>query len=202
MDEKWRAAQEWELEWWGNCVNTYGEEEKHILYADRMGLEFMPRALGYSSIDLGNRSVIDLGAGPCSLLLRCSGWHTALVIDPLMDRFPVWVRERYIAAGIRYGNVPGEKEEFAIGWDEVWIYNVLQHVQDPALVVSNARAAAGLVRVFEWIDTGVDEAHLHVLTRESLDEWLGGEGQVEEFDGEAHCYGRAYYGVFQGSDNA
>ena len=28
MITEWKKAAEWEREWWGNCVNTLGEEMK------------------------------------------------------------------------------------------------------------------------------------------------------------------------------
>ena len=35
----WDDDQQWESEWWGNCVNTYAEETKQLTYAEKMGLE-------------------------------------------------------------------------------------------------------------------------------------------------------------------
>jgi hypothetical protein len=80
--------------------------------------------------------------------------------------------------------------------DEVWIYNVLQHTQDPALVIENAKAAGEIIRIFEWINTRVNVGHPHSFTEESLNELLGGYGKVETLNGQANCYGDCYYGIF------
>jgi len=32
----WQKAQRWEKDWWGNCTNTFGEETKQLLYANRI----------------------------------------------------------------------------------------------------------------------------------------------------------------------
>lgn len=189
----WKRAQEWEGAWWGNCVNTYGEEFKQLLYAEKMGLEAFHNGKSPYNFDLGGVSVLDIGGGPASLLLKCVNFSRALVVDPLV--VPGWVGERYKLAGIEFlqGRAEDLDEE---GWDECWIYNVLQHVESLRRVVKRARRAASLIRIFEWLDTPMNEGHLHTLTEDLLNEWLGGEGKVEQFSGRNTCVGKAYYGIF------
>lgn len=188
-------AQNWEREWWGDCLNTYGEEEKQIVYAQRMGLEFFHDGKAPYNIDLGGRSVVDIGGGPCSLLLKCINGGQSAVIDP--QAIPIWANGRYLASErIIYYRRPFEEITFSdIFWDEAWMYNVLQHVQDPQLVIQNARRVSDLIRVFEWIDTPMNVGHIHTLNEDTLNEWLDGEGKVEEINTPT-CRGRAYYGIF------
>ena len=220
---KWTEAQEWEQDWWGTCCNVLGEEMKQLLYANRMGLDVFKFHDGKSpyNFDLGGISVVDIGGGPCSLLLKCVNFSRAKVIDPL--EFPAWVLARYEAAGIEFERMRGEGlDVFGSGaisrlasWDAErhWtapdvggkfdlalIYNVLQHVEHPQLVIEGARAKADLIRIFEWISTPVNVGHLHTLTEGKLNEWLGGEGKVETLTGQAYCWGRCYYGVFCSRD--
>jgi len=35
----WQDDNEWERNWWGNCINTYWEETKQCIYASKMGLK-------------------------------------------------------------------------------------------------------------------------------------------------------------------
>jgi len=189
----WKEAQEWEEDWWGNCQNTYGEEEKQLLYANRMGLKLFHNGKSPYNIDLGGKDVLDIGGGPASLLLKCVNFSTAMVIDPL--RMPPWVLARYTTANILFGGLPGEEIQEG-GWDEVWIYNVLQHSQNPATIIRQAQAAADVIRIFEWIDTEINIGHPHSLTEEKLNEWLGGEGKVEILNGQANCYGKCFHGIF------
>ncbi len=102
-------------------------------------------------------------------------------------------RIKKIATEVVYGEKITE-----LGWDEAWIYNVLQHTEDPEQVIGNARRAAMTVRLFEWIDIPPHEGHPHMLTEESLSGWLGHPGQVGELR-ESGCFGRAFYGVFKTS---
>jgi hypothetical protein len=195
----WVEAQKWETDWWGDCVNTYGEEEKQLLYANRMGLQMFHNKKSPYNINLGRTSVIDIGGGPVSLLLKCVNGSGLIVVEPMV--MPGWVTERYAEASIVVRQGPGEElspDEFD-QIDEAWIYNVLQHTQDPERVIENARKIAKIVRLFEWIDTPANVGHPHSLSQAKLDEWLGGFGKVEELTGQANCFGNCYYGIFVGS---
>ena len=199
---KWSEAQVWESDWWGDCANTYGEEEKQWEYAKRMGLEhrmWHNRKSPYN-IDMAGRSVLDIGGGPCSLLLKCTNVK-GKVVDPLV--VPEWVAKRYDLAGIAYSPFPGE-DILETGWDEIWIYNCLQHTRSPRKVIRRAFDALKnapnvdqpCIRLFEWVQTGKNVGHPHAFTAEVLDKWLGGQGKVETLDGQSGLYGACYYGIF------
>jgi 2-polyprenyl-3-methyl-5-hydroxy-6-metoxy-1,4-benzoquinol methylase len=192
---EWTEAQEFERSWWGNCVNTYTEEVKQLTYGYKMGLTAGHDAGRWPVYDLGGRRILDIGGGPVSMLLKSVNYGPAsIVADPC--GYPSWVRERYQAVGIGLLQKRGEDLTMPTQFDEVWIYNVLQHTQDPALIVENARKAAPIIRLFEWIDMAPCEGHPQMLLEDELNKWLGGSGTTE-FLNENGCYGRAYYGVFQ-----
>jgi hypothetical protein len=102
---------------------------------------------------------------------------------------------RYFAKNIEVEVIPGE-DAVEYGWDEVWIYNCMQHAIDPKLIIDNAKKAAPVLRLFEWIDIPAHDGHPHELTEANLDEWIGAKGNVIQL-AESGCYGKAYYGVFQ-----
>jgi hypothetical protein len=149
------------------------------------------------TFDIGSRSVVDIGGGPVSLLLKCVNLGRCDVLDP--GGFPAWVSDRYSAHQVTLISVPGETDVAALdgSYDEAWVYNVLQHVDDPAKVIENARRWASTIRIFEWIDVPPYPGHPHMLTRELLDEWLDGHGYVAQLD-ERGCVGTAYSGIFRG----
>lgn len=191
---KWKQAQEWERSWWGNCQNTLAEQLKELVYVEKMGLHFsLDRRKGTPyEIDMEGVSVLDVGGGPISILLMCKNVK-GKIIEPL--EYPSWVYERYKTANLKYEVIKAEdmKEE---DWDEVWIYNVLQHVEDPRKVIENSKKAGDLIRIFEWIDIMPSSGHIHTLTEKKLNEWLEGEGKTEIFHGENGLGGKAYYGIF------
>jgi 2-polyprenyl-3-methyl-5-hydroxy-6-metoxy-1,4-benzoquinol methylase len=182
---------EWERQWWGTCQNTLGEEIKQLVYAKKIGLKlFHDTKTPYNFTVVGN--ILDIGGGPVSMLLKCP--HAkGVVVDPC--EYPYWIEERYKCAGIKYEKKRGEDVDEVGVYDEVWIYNVLQHVDDPEKIVKNAKKAGKLIRIFEWIGIQPCEGHPHMLTEEGLNKWLGGYGKVEALN-EQGCRGEAYYGVF------
>jgi SAM-dependent methyltransferase len=193
----WEDEQKWEKDWWGNCINSYGEQTKQRSYAPLMGLEELGDARYAFYYDLDGASVLDIGCGPVSLLLKCINFSRAVAIDPV--DLPVYVKERYKAADIEYYQLKGEDLDIADpekfdAFDEVWIYNVLQHVDDPGKIVQNARRISKIVRVFEWLEIGKAPGHPHNLLEPQMNEWFGGEGKVN-----ANVpRGKEYYGIFLG----
>lgn len=185
-----------EAAFWGDCGNTYHEEQKQIAYATRMGLRPEWGGAHPPTFDLGGRSVMDMGGGPVSLLLKCVNRGGCVVIDP--GKFPAWVAARYEHCGIMFWNGKAEEldVEGAAHFDETWIYNALQHVDDPAKVIANARALTDTIRIFEWVDVPAYDGHPHELTTDFLNECLGAEGYTVHVD-ESGAVGRAYYGVFR-----
>lgn len=189
----WTENQSFEAGWWGDCRNTYGEESKQLTYARAMGLIQTPHNGTPHSFDMENKSIIDIGGGPVSLLLKCRRVKRAKVVEPC--KYPAWVWARYAAAGIEVSRVMGEEVQDA-GFDEAWIYNVLQHVEDPEKIIKNALRAAKVLRIFEWINVPPHEGHPHELKAEILDKWIGGAGYVGKLVNENGCTGDYYAGVF------
>lgn len=185
---------DYELDFWGTCANTWHEEEKQFAYASRMGLLALWRGAHPPVFDIGGRSVVDVGGGPVSLLLKCQNKGRAVVVDP--SAFPEWVLARYSHCDIEYWRMEGESPSFSgYTFDEVWIYNTLQHVVDPIKVIENAKDIAKTLRIFEWIDIEPYDGHPHLLTELLLDEAIGSKGFTSRVD-ERGAVGRAYYGVF------
>jgi 2-polyprenyl-3-methyl-5-hydroxy-6-metoxy-1,4-benzoquinol methylase len=195
----WTEHQEWEKEWHSNCVNSLNEELKQLVYARKMGLKQTHNNKTPYIFKLGGISVLDIGGGPYSLLLKCEDFSEAIVADPC--EYPEWVYMRYESAGIAHSSVVGEEIDSMIGFkifDEVWIYNVLQHTMSPETIIRKAFQASKIIRIFEWIDTGIAKGHPNDLHEEDLNKWLGGIGKVEQLN-EGGCVGKAYYGVFKGA---
>jgi hypothetical protein len=175
---------------WGNCVNTLGDEVKQLLYADKMGLVRTETQKSPFLFDMKGASVIDIGGGPVSLLLKCIN-VSGIVVDPGI--FPNWVHERYKTANIRHV-VEIAENLTVIGHDEAWIYNSLQHTVNPSLVLLNAKRAARRVRIFQWINSLVSDDSPHILTRRLFDELLEINGTVETLNVFGYV-GYCYYGV-------
>ena len=189
--------QEFEKNWWGNCCWTFGEENKQLIYAHRMGLElFDNQHEKWPLYDLEGKSVLDIGGGPVSMLLKTFNGGKKKVVDPC--DYPNWVLTRYRENDIDYTQMPAEEFVLNISepvYDEVWIYNVLQHVESPVEVMEAAISSGKLVRIFEWIGTAPCLGHPHTITAEWLDSVFGQRGTVEQIN-QNNMFGKAYHGAF------
>jgi hypothetical protein len=178
---------DFEKNYWGDCCNTFDEDQKHYVYSRFMGL----KRVGYS-FDVAGARIIDIGGGPTSMLLKTINLAPrSLVVDPL--DYPMWIYDRYSTKGIDSMICRGE-DIYEEGYDEAWIYNCLQHTNDPELIIQNALRAARTLRIFEWVDIPPHEGHPIELTKEKLDRWIGIEGQTIQL-AESGCFGKAYYNV-------
>ena len=192
---QWDDAQKFEEQFWGNCVNTFSEELKQRVYADYMGLPLVrtgPHGFGY---DLRGKRILDIGGGPVSILLKSVNC-TGSVVDPC--RFPDWVSLRYATNNIAFYRRAGEDVDYfpRHSFDEVWIYNVLQHTDDPGKIIANAKHCAPRLRIFEWVDLPAYPGHPQEITQAKLETWIGMPGKVTEFRGENECHGKAFHGCF------
>lgn len=187
--------QEYERQWWGDCTNTFSEEARQITYAHRMGLVNTPDSYTgrWPQYDMVGKSILDLGGGPSSMLLKTVNADSMAVVDPCP--YPEWTRRRYALAGIVVFEEPAESFSTQEHFDEVWIYNVLQHVDDPSKVIDCAKKHGSLLRIFDWVNTPPSLGHPHTLTKSLLDDWIGGDGEVG-FINENSALGEAYYGAF------
>lgn len=176
----WERAQELELAYHLTPLNgdrRRAERAKRRFIAGVMGLALSP--------DEGTTSILDVGCGPESLALSFP-WFTGQVtaLDPL--RFSEEDEARYVDAGIERVVMPAEK--FAPWestdwrpWDEVWLYNCLQHTQDPLAVIETVkRCARRGVRVFEYTNSPTDAMHLHMLSADLLRNAFRGWNPVRE----------------------
>jgi hypothetical protein len=164
-----------EQQWWNNCGNTVWEDVKQMHITPHLGLKVVPNSYTNYRIPLNWEKVLDIGGGPSSLLLKCENVY-GTVVDPC--EYPSWVEERYKACDIEYVPIKGEDVNYKDEFDEVWVYNVLQHVEKPKKVIENALRAGKILRLFEWVNTGINKGHLHSFTKEQLEDWLGGKGKV------------------------
>lgn len=155
--EEWEAAQAWERNWWLTYQNLHQfEMQKSDAVARWLGIRDMP-----------STSVVDVGCGPFSLLQRFAV-SVGCAVDPI-DYGPL--EQGYVTTGIRRLICRGEELTTHLAgqqFDEAWIYNCLQHVEDPVEILRQAMQVAHKVRLFEWINIPPYQGHLHMLTEELL----------------------------------
>jgi len=188
----WATAQRHERAYW------YPETD--ALHAERRAEEAARQAwyAGLLFVDLARpASVIELGAGPQGLLARTRlmGAARLVAVEPMPLRSDDALR--YAAAGAALWAFPVEALEDIYPameqFEEVWMTNLLQHVEDPARVLGIAtRLATHRLRLFEWVEEPVSVVHLHTLHADAIGAQLAAAGLTPEYltEGQATSCGR------------
>jgi hypothetical protein len=168
-DLRWLEAQTGERAWWQSTNREPLIRELATWYATLLGI---------TAKGVCGKMILDLGGGPMPLAILLGlpfGWLT--VVDPLAtllkpDPLPNVARYAITAEDFNSGLAA-----------EVWGYNVLQHVVDPAAVIAVAkRHAADRVRWFDWVETPVAKHHPHSIRADWLVSQFAG-WQVSETRG-------------------
>jgi len=127
--------------------------------------------------DFIGKKILESGGGCYPAIYFCNGLKEAVNVEPLYFQFPQEIKNKNIKSNIKSYSVGfedfvpenkyySEEEKF----DEVWFFNVLQHVRDPFLQIKNAKKIANTIRIFEPIETTINNEHPHSFTMEFFQE--------------------------------
>lgn len=148
--EKWNAAQVSEFKY--NTPESYEHGLEHF----RRGYAFY-RAFLDIDYKLNGKRIIEIGCANYSAITYCINEGQSMVIEPLVSEH---LRRNTSGRNIMLNGASAENITFP-EVDEVWLFNVLQHVINPDTIIEKAKAAAKVIRFFEPIEAGTDTMHLH-----------------------------------------
>lgn len=173
--ERWNEAQVAEIQ-----VATYDIDNSRRAYQhifDYLGI----------TANQSDKLIIEVGCGPYPAAMFCDNL-SAIVFEPLFSR------SAECGSGIAWIRQPFEDAEVDLGADEVWLFNVLQHVRDPEAVVAKAKQVASVVRYFEPVDYGTCIYHPHTFSEADFNRWFPGSvkrytDRLPAFFDSDCCYG-------------
>lgn len=143
--------------------------------------------------DLKGKSIIEIGPARISSLLFCRNFSKSYIIEPTIYEN---VEHLYTDSNIVLVRERAENFDFPTV-DEVWLFNLLQHVQDPDLIVKKCKDAANIVRFFEPIELDTDMLHPFSFSRQDFVEYFGDCVTDYVSIGESNFHqARCVYGVF------
>jgi len=154
--ERWKQALSGELHHY-----DYGNMENYnrasiIILRDHFGIDV--------DTDLVGKKILESGGGAHPSTSICSGLKNALNVEPNYNNFPEEVKNYLKSKNVECVSIGFEDYTGRAKFDEVWFFNVLQHVRDPSLQIENAKKIANTIRVFEPIDTATNNEHPHSLS--------------------------------------
>jgi len=184
--ERWKQAQEAERK-----LHKLTLEEGIEHYRISYGHNFRYLGIDPEKVQWG---ILEIGAADFPAL-RYVKADRCIIIEPMPSQL---LKDFCIEKNILLLNTPFDKtninENGGIELFEVWMFNVLQHVQDPESFISNAKLCR-CVRYFEPIDTGITDYHPHSFTKDDFDRWFPGvnkfynETTNQNFHDGPCCYG-------------
>lgn len=164
----WENAQKGEINHHSDSFDLNEKNFNHYLhvYAKVFGLvqpEF--------NFDINGKSIMEIGPGVFSAMLYCKNINKpCYVVEPL--QMPANVIEQYADKPITFLN--GTVEELDLpSVDEVWVFNVMQHIWQPDVFVEKLKRAAKKIVFFEPINTPKDQMHIQTYGIDSFKEFFG-----------------------------
>jgi len=172
--ERWEQAQDGEIHHYDYENKKNYRNSVFIILKDHFGIN--PES------DLIGKKILEPGGGCFPSVYFCKGLKKAVSIEPLYDKFPDYVKERLIDNGVETLSIPFEKYSVKTKFDEVWFFNVLTHVIDPKLQLETAKKVAKTIRIFEPIDTAINNEHPHSLNCNFFKE-IFPDAEIKKYDG-------------------
>lgn len=157
LDKKfWDNAQEQEAITWNR--DNAGERKEKI---EREFIRYpkLIKDLNLPYLDLTDKTVVEIGAGPISVL-TCLRAAKKIAVEPLWPKYAEYFE---LAKDIEWHNSVGEHTGLEYGiHDVVLIINALDHMCDPAAVIAealNLLKPSGYLGVITCIDNALHNPH-------------------------------------------
>lgn len=155
--QQWEAAQKAERQFHNEPFLTGLEHylDSYMQYFEHLGIDS----------DLRGKNIVEIGPADFPGLAYCSNLGAnCLIIEPMpSDHLKMFE--------LRISNEMAEDAVYEA--DEVWLFNVLQHVIDPYKIVERAKEQSKVIRFFEPINYGINECHPWNLTMQMFKGWFG-----------------------------
>ena len=150
----------------------------------------------YLNIDLNlnNKSIIEIGPAKWSALLYCNNYNQSYVVEPIKyDNIEKYYDNKNISFIYDcYENCISPKV------DEIWLFNLMQHVKDPDLLIKKAKLNCDTIRFFEPIDLPTDIAHPFTFSLNDYIRYFGDCVKVYNSIGEPNFHqATCVYGVYK-----
>jgi len=139
---------------------AWHDQIKSYEYGFQHYKEGYPTLFGYVGLDtdLGGKSVIEIGSADFPVLKYCTNLGSCYIIEPMQSPY----LERDLDSHIVLIKDIAEEVQFPYV-HEIWMFNLLQHVLDPDLIIKKSKKAANVIRFFEPVNCPTSNVHFHVF---------------------------------------
>lgn len=173
-DERWNQAQIAERRFHRDSKEVAIEKYKdsYRQYFEWLGIDK----------DLNKKYVIEIGCADVPALMFCTNYNHSIIIEPmpssvlreLIDDLPICLYDKPVEDLILTGVSEGNRA------DELWLFNVLQHVIDIEAFVDKCKSWSKVIRFFEPVDQPISDCHPHAPTQADFKRWFGDSAKLYE----------------------
>jgi UDP-glucose 6-dehydrogenase len=174
--EQWKIAQEKEIQHHANNFDFNEANKNHYREIYQNIFNFVNPEFNF---DVKNKKILEIGPGVFAAFLYCNNTENSIIIEPL--NFPENVKKVYENKNIKILNEAVEDIEIP-KVDEIWVFNVMQHIYNPGQFVAKLKKSARKILFFEPINTAIDDLHLHSYSFEDFQNYFG-KNVVKQYDG-------------------
>lgn len=149
----------------------------------------------YLNIDLNlkNKTILEIGPARIAALLYCNNYESAFIVEPTEYEDAIQLYSDKPITFIRETYEDCESPKV----DEIWLFNVLQHIIDPDAFVEKCKKNCKVIKFFEPINTPIEIHHPHSFTFDDYIEYFG--DSVKLYNGSTEKYHTAdcVYGIYK-----
>jgi hypothetical protein len=153
----------------------------------------------YLNVDtnLENKKILEIGPAKIPALIYCTNYDSSYIVEPTIyentdylykDKPITFIRELY-----------EECESPKV--DEIWLFNVLQHILNPDVFVDKCKKSSKIIKFFEPINTPIEVHHPHSFTYDDYVKYFG--DSVNFYKGSTEIFHTAdcVYGIYKCENN-
>ena len=145
------------------------------------------------NLDLNNKTILEIGPARVSALLYCNNYGPSFIVEPTKYDD---TEHLYINKDITFIRDLYEDCESPIV-DEIWLFNVLQHIQDPDLFIDKCKKSAKTIKFFEPINTPIETHHPHSFTFDDYVKYFGNSVKLYKGSTEKFHTADCVYGIYE-----
>lgn len=182
----------WELAQKEEKLHHINEDIKEALKKWESIYDFYFRYLDVN-LDLAGKTVLEIGPARISALLYCNNYGPSFIVEPTRYEDSEHLYDEKQISFIReiYEDCDSPKV------DEIWLFNVLQHIVDPDLFIEKCKKNSKVIKFFEPINTPIEVHHPHSFSFDDYVKYF--DKSVKLYVGSTETFHTAdcVYGVYK-----
>lgn len=144
-------------------------------------------------LDLNGKTILEIGPARISSLLYCNNYGPSFIAEPTRYEDS---EHLYNEKNITFIREVYEDCESPIV-DEIWLFNVLQHIVDPDLFIEKCKKNAKVIKFFEPINTPIEIHHPHSFTLDDYIKYFGDSVKLYKGSTESFHTADCVYGTYK-----